>query len=49
MFLASEGPDELIEDILQGKGIDTSLRVKLEDKHRGREGKNLPTAIFAHP
>ncbi len=46
VFLASEGPDELIEDILQGKGIDTPLRVKLEDKHRGREGKNLPTQQF---
>ncbi len=45
VFLASEGPDELIEDILQGKDIDTSLRVRSEE-HRGREEKNLPTQQF---
>ncbi len=45
VFLASEGPEELVDDILQGKDIDMPLRVRSSERHvKGK--RNLPTEQF---
>ncbi len=45
VFLASEGPEELVDDILQGKDIDMPLRVR-SLKHHAKGKMNLPTEQF---
>ncbi len=46
VFLASEGPEGLIEDILQGNDIATSSRRKRSERRGGGKPKNLPTQHF---